>query len=540
MMRAKDLAHEPALTEAMARRDRRGMLQALAPQYEAVPNAVPVVVGPDTLAWSGPTPSPALVAETRAGKMPTTTASDSEGVRFFSLAPIERDGRWLGAAGFAMDMDLDAARVLAGLTRSDVIILDRAAGRFTATTLDSTQAREVATAVARDAAMYQTPGELRAGDDRLLVSAAPLGDAAAVAFVRVAKAELVIVPELTRIAVPLAALSFAAALLLGGWLTAQVTRPVRQLSEAAAAFAAGRGDVPLPSSRLDDIAVVSRAFGDMRTALAARLGELRDANRSLSENSARLAALQGDLMQRERLDASTRLVAELAHEVRNPIASLRNLLELIRRRSAGDEETSQYAELAIDELLRMHELAERMLDLNRPSSRASLPADTRRVASDVARLASLGTGRGTVVVEGDEGAVADIGGDALRQILANLVRNAREALDGDPPRGGTVTIAVRRAGGRVRVVVSDDGPGIDPAILPRLFDPFVTTKQSVHGVGLGLYVAESMVRAAGGTISARNGRAGGASFVIELPEAKASAGVASGGSGGAGNAGGEA
>ncbi|MEO7964012.1 MAG: HAMP domain-containing sensor histidine kinase [Gemmatimonadaceae bacterium] len=517
MMHAKELAHDPALTDAMARGDKRRMRQALAPQYEAIPNGMPVVVGPDALTWSGPTPSTALIDATRAGKMPVAMATDSTGVRFFSLAPIERDGKWLGAAGFALGMDLDAARVLAGLTRSEVVIIDRKMARATAATLDSIPTGAIVAAVTRDAVMYSTPGEVRAGDERLLVSAASLGDAAAVAFVRVVGSELAIVPALSRIALTLATASFGAALLLGAWLTTQVTRPVRKLSEAARAFATGTTDVALPDSRLDDIAVVSRAFGDMRTALAARIAELRDANQSLSDHSTRLATLQNDLMRRERLDASTRLVGELAHEVRNPIASLRNLLELIRRRSVGDTQTTEYADLAIDELLRMHELAERMLDLNRPSTRASLPADALRIATDVARLASLGAGRGRVVVEGDDAIVADIGGDALRQVLVNLVRNAREALDGDPPVGSTVNIRVRRMGDRARITVSDNGPGIASAVLPRIFDPFVTTKQSVHGVGLGLYVAESTVRAAGGTISAHNEPSGGACFVIELP-----------------------
>lgn len=517
MMHAKDLAHDPALIDAMERRDRARMKQALAPQYEAIPNGTPVVVGPDAAAWSGPVPNAALIDETRQGKMPVAAARDSAGVRFFSLAAIQRNGAWIGAAGFALGMDLDAARVIAGLTRTEVIVIDRTARRATASTLDSASTHAVVEAIERDPAMYRTPGEVHSGGHDFLVSASSLGDVAAIAFVRVVASELAIVPSLNRIALALAAASFGAALLLGAWLTTQVTRPVRQLSEAARAFAAGVPDTPLPRSRFDDIAVVSRAFDDMRTALAARIAELREANHALSEHSARLATLQSDLLRRERLDASSRLVGELAHEVRNPIASLRNLLELIRRRAAGDRETAEYADIAIDELLRMHELAERMLDLNRPSARASHPDDAVRIARDVARLASLGAGRGTVEVRGDEHVVAAIGGDALRQVLVNLVRNAREALASAPNVGDTVTILVQSAGEMARIEVADNGPGIPVHVLPRIFDPFVSTKEGARGVGLGLYVAESTIRSAGGSIIAHNLPNGGAAFMIELP-----------------------
>jgi signal transduction histidine kinase len=415
-------------------------------------------------------------------------------------------------------MDEDAARVLAGLTRSDVVILASNPWRATATTLDAARTVVVAQTVGSAGDLHGTTREIGADGQRLLLAWAPLGTSAAVAFVRVEEDELSVLPSLTRLAIIFGSVSLLGALLLGIWLTTQVTKPVRRLSEAAHAFAAGATDVPLPPSRFDDIAIVSQAFADMRRALAARLAELREANRSLADQSARLAALQSDLMQRERVDAVNRMVVQLAHEVRNPVASLRNLLELIRRRAADDEQTAVYADLAIDELLRMHELAERMLDINRRSARDAGPTDPHRIASDIARLATP-SGPPEIVVTGEPGALAEIDRDAMKQVLLNLVQNAREAMLGATPpvAHGRIAIDVQRNDGRVTVTVHDNGPGIDPEILPRVFDPFVTTKQQVHGVGLGLYVAESAVRAAGGSIHARNERSGGATFVIELP-----------------------
>jgi signal transduction histidine kinase len=265
----------------------------------------------------------------------------------------------------------------------------------------------------------------------------------------------------------------------------------------------------------------------MRRALAARLAELREANAALVDRNARLTALQADLMQRDRLVAAGRLVTQLAHEIRNPVASLRNCLELIRRRVENDPEAKEFTDLAIDELLRMHELAEQMLDIARPRGAGVARCNPAPVAREVAKLASIGNAGDaaaganvTIEVTGDDAVDAAIAPDALKQVLVNLVQNARDAARRSLTN---IRVSVTAQPSRVALDVVDDGPGIPADILPRVFDPFFTTKDAVHGVGLGLFVAEGLVRAAGGTISAGNATPGshssytGAAFHIELP-----------------------
>jgi signal transduction histidine kinase len=266
----------------------------------------------------------------------------------------------------------------------------------------------------------------------------------------------------------------------------------------------------------------------MRAALSARLAELQTVNRELEDRAARLATLQTDMLRRERLAASAQLVGHLAHEIRNPVATLRNLLEVIQRRTANDPETIEYASLAIDELLRMHELAERMLDLNRPRDPAVKIADVGQVARDVARLVSAGNGDGTngraspfIEVSEQARALAAIAPDALKQILVNLVQNAREAVEHASPNvQPRITIDVRQETDSIRVRVRDNGPGIALELLPRIFDPFFTTKGNMQGVGLGLFVAEGIVRTAGGRLTAANLPNGGAEFSVVLPAAE--------------------
>jgi signal transduction histidine kinase len=422
-------------------------------------------------------------------------------------------------------LDDRVAGTLSGLTRSGVVLIADSAGPV-ASTFDSATTEQLARAVAR-AAIDTVPHEMLAGRHRVIAVAARLDGAGTAVFARRLDEELAVLPELRRVAALSAAAALLIAVALGAALAARVARPVQQLAESAAAFAAGNLAAPVPSSSFREVAQVATTFTDMRTALAARLAELRDANAALTDRNARLTALQADLMQRDRLVAAGRLVAQLAHEIRNPVASLRNCLELIRRRVERDPEAREFTDLAIDELLRMHELAEQMLDLARPRDSGESRCRPVLVAREVARLASIdptSTGGAPISIDvsGDEGLEAGISPDALKQVLVNLVENSRDA---SRARGGTsIGISVTFEGVHVAVDVLDDGPGISPEIMPRVFDPFFTTKDAVRGVGLGLFVAEGLVRTAGGSIVARNARDGpptssyrGAWFHLELP-----------------------
>jgi two-component system C4-dicarboxylate transport sensor histidine kinase DctB len=106
---------------------------------------------------------------------------------------------------------------------------------------------------------------------------------------------------------------------------------------------------------------------------------------------------------------------------------------------------------------------------------------------------------------------------ALGSVLVNLMRNATDAMQNSPRR--TLRIEARPQEGRVILRVSDTGPGIQSDILPRLFEPFVTSKPAGTGLGLGLVISAQLVRAMDGTLRAANQPAGGASFVVDLPAA---------------------
>ena len=529
-MHAKDVARAPGVLAALRRGDRAAAVR-LANEVRAGFGDQTVLVTATGERWSGPLPGAQLLAATRRGETPVSVVSDSGTLHSIAMAPITHNGQWVGAAGVTTALGRPAAGTLAALTRSDVLILaDR--GSLTAATTTDAVAKAIA-ALAGSWPRGELVREVAAGGNRYLAAAAPLADVATVVFVRDLTRDLAVLPKFRQVI----ALGGAGALLLGvllGTVAAlQIARPVRSLADAADRLAAGDAAGPLMPSFIREVSRLSHAFDAMRDALAARIREVTAANRELADRQARLAAAQTEILQRERLAVSARLVAGLSHEIRNPIANVRNCLEIVRRRVQHDAEGREFTELAIDELLRMHELAEQMLDLNRPRDPAVRSCRAASVAREVATLVSAGVAETTsaVTVSASGDPLAAIAPDALKQVLLNVVRNAREAIAQQPARAGApgerIAIAVGRDGGTVRIDVSDNGPGIPADVLPRVFDPFFTTKGEVQGVGLGLFVAEGLVRTAGGRITATNAPGGGgAHFLIELPEARS---VAAGG-----------
>lgn len=510
VMEAEAIASNPDLSRALMSGDRNAAREVLATS-QATAGEGALLVGRDGSAWAGMSPTVTLVDSTRRGMNALAVVADGRSLHAVALAPVVVRGTWAGAAGVSRPFDRDMAETLAGLTRSDVVLV--APGGVVA---GATMGDTLADALALRAARADSVSEVRIGSGRFLVAAAPLAPGAKVLFVRDLGRELALVPRLRRVLAASGALALAVTLLLGAVLAGRVTAPVRTLADAADRLADGDFDATVTPSGALEVRRLALAFDEMRRALAARLGEVQSANVALADRSEKLSMLQAQLMQRDRLAATGHLVVQLAHEIRNPVANVRNCLEVIRRRSGDDNDTRQFADLAIEELMRMHTLAENLLDLNRPRDAAGAVCEPVAVVREVEALLKL-DGLAAVDVRADTPAVkATIGPDALKQVLLNLARNASEATTGH----ATLTITVGAVRDVVRIDVADDGPGIPDNLLPRIFDPFFTTKTAVHGVGLGLFVAEGLVRSVGGRLTARN-RAPepGALFRIEIPAA---------------------
>jgi two-component system C4-dicarboxylate transport sensor histidine kinase DctB len=214
--------------------------------------------------------------------------------------------------------------------------------------------------------------------------------------------------------------------------------------------------------------------------------------------------------------------AGIAHEINTPLAVVKGLAERLQSRP-GHELTPEESRLMHRVVTRLERLSESLLDYARARPSQARATPLRTLAEEAIQLVKLDRAgervRTTLDVPPEMNAFCD--GDRILQVFVNLLRNAFDAL-GAHPSEPTVNFSARtlERDGRAFVAVSiaDNGPGISPEILPRLFEPFASTRLDARGTGLGLAVSEGIVREHGGVLVARNrSDTPGAVFEVLLP-----------------------
>jgi signal transduction histidine kinase len=233
-----------------------------------------------------------------------------------------------------------------------------------------------------------------------------------------------------------------------------------------------------------------------------------------------------EVMRADQLAMVGQIAAGVAHELRNPLTSIKMLVQSGQKQGAAALSADDLA-IIEHEIRRLERSLQRFLDFARPPRPEQRPLELTKL---VERALALVEGRArkqrvqlnftpppdAVIVEVDE--------DQIQQLLLNLMLNSLDVM----PDGGSLTVQVASLpGGQTELRVRDTGPGIPAALLPRLFDPFMSTKET--GIGLGLAVSHRIAEHHGGTLSARNEPDGGACFVLNLPEAKSTPAVAAAG-----------
>jgi two-component system sensor histidine kinase BaeS len=429
------------------------------------------------------------------------------------IAEADRDGERpaLILARLKNQLRADQVAVAAVLPNGTLVTAGQAVGRpgVTAKLLERFRTR-------LGGALISLPASLRAADLNpagLALGQVQSGSRGAIVWVaqplsREADGTLVIVAtrrigffalgRLGGILVVAAIIAAAAAAALSLWLVRRLTRPLEAMERTARAIAGGdlEARVGLPETDVDDeLAAVGAAIDTM----AAELGRHRSLERAF--------------------------LMSISHDLRTPLTSIRGYAEAVAEGAADDEESRRRAaQIIVAEARRLERLVADLLELARLDAREfSLhpgPVDIAEVARQAAlalepaaREAGL---RLVVTGEGDTGPVmATADRERLAQVMANLVENALKYA------ATTVDVEVRRTGpGEAEIAVSDDGPGIDPEDLPRVFERLYTSRRQPGrkvGTGLGLAIVRELVTAMGGRVMVSRTFAGGTKFAVTLP-----------------------
>jgi len=259
--------------------------------------------------------------------------------------------------------------------------------------------------------------------------------------------------------------------------------------------------------------------------VGALVGALGDRSRVARERAERSAAeLQRaygelrttfeQLVLADRLTSLGELAASVMHEVRNPLASIKGAVEIMEHDIPATSPRHEFALIARAEIDRLDRLVDGFLKFARPAKPVVAPTDINRLVGSVATLIERRAASRNVTIE----VVSDLShsnvtvdAEQITQVLLNLILNALDSM----PAGGVVRIRTSfDPQGALSIEVTDEGAGIDPALVGRVFDPFVTTKEK--GLGLGLSIAHRIVTEHGGSLVVRNGESG-AVFCMTIP-----------------------
>jgi signal transduction histidine kinase len=328
---------------------------------------------------------------------------------------------------------------------------------------------------------------------------------------------------------------------------AQFMAPIRRLEQRADAMARGElADPVAAGGEGDEIGRLTLALEEMRRALRDKLrsteevnldleravqmrtADLARKNRELAETLDKLTRTQKQLVRSEKLASIGQLVAGIAHEINNPVNAIVNtvgpLEEAINEIDSVDPAARGEAAKDVRDMVRVVQrgaqrtkaIVTALHNYSRTDDESVVDFDVNRSIDDSLELLRHLLKQNITVTKhyGDVGRVRGHAGQ-INQVFMNLLTNAAQALAGR--ENANITIQTKGDPNGVEVKITDDGPGIPADVLPRIWDPFFTTKDVGEGTGLGLSIVHELVERHGGTIEAETKLGEGTTFTVKLP-----------------------
>ncbi len=288
-------------------------------------------------------------------------------------------------------------------------------------------------------------------------------------------------------------------------LAGSVRRPMLELQEKIARVRLGDMDASVTfAKRNDEIGDLGRDFNDMVAQLKASREEIQRLHQTQMSRAEHFATL-GEL------------AAGLAHEIRNPLAGIAGVIEIVGRDLPPNSPARSVIKDAKEEAVQINRILTDLLDTARPRPPQFRVSDLRATADHAVMFARQQAITKRIMVELDvSGTIPPVEHDPnqINQVLLNLLLNAIQAMD----KPGIIRVSLENDDDDVLITVADEGKGIPAENLPNIFRPFFTTKG--HGTGLGLSLARRIVEAHGGQIEVASEVGRGSRFTIRLPIAR--------------------
>ena len=315
--------------------------------------------------------------------------------------------------------------------------------------------------------------------------------------------------EIQKVLLLIGAGGFVLGILGAAILARRITQPLHRLVDGTVRIAKGDFSQAIVLTSGDEVGDLARSFNEMTAQLLHAREKMEDANRML--------------VQHEKLASIGRMAATIAHEIRNPLTSVKLNIQKVAEEESFAETVKAHLGLSLEGIDQIERFIKELLNFTRVQELSLERWPIEQVVEESLKVVKDILVQKRIVVEksyaeGLPPILAD--GDKMRQVFLNVIRNAQEALE----VGGKISIACDAVedGGRtrVRVRIADNGPGIPEKDRPNIFEPFYTTKPS--GFGLGLANARKIVEQHNGTISVGTKRGRGSAFVILIPAEEAS------------------
>ena len=234
----------------------------------------------------------------------------------------------------------------------------------------------------------------------------------------------------------------------------------------------------------------------------------------MMQDLSQVKKLEEDLRRSERLAALGKMAAGVAHELRNPLSSIKGLALVLRSKFSGKNQERETADILVHEVERLNRSISELLDYARPQKLQKDEVDMQKLLHKAVSLLSIdaeAAGVDMVTDFPEKFPVIFADEDKLKQVFLNLFLNGIQSMD----NGGILTVSTAKTVNTIKVMVTDTGCGIDSKNLGRVFDPYFTTKP--EGTGLGMAMSAKIVEEHGGTINLHSTKEKGTSVTVEIP-----------------------